>query len=115
MRNLAVLLRIVLIAIFVAGIGLPGQGLAADAPSTAEPVMTLAAQDCARHAAGAPAAADLHRSASGCLVHCLASALTPEPVQPPLRSERVSRLTAPAPRPLSALVAPAPEAPPPRA
>lgn len=50
----------------------------------------------------------------GCLHHCLSASLTPEPVQPAERAERISRLFPPAVPVLLALVSPEPEGPPPR-
>ncbi|PYF06932.1 hypothetical protein C8J30_12215 [Rhodobacter viridis] len=109
MRYLFALLRLSLIAIFVAGLALPDLGCAADHAMPAAP------QTCAAHAGHGSAAPDLHKAAAACLEHCLASSLTPEPVLPAARAERVSTLTPPARLPLAALRVPAPEAPPPRA
>lgn len=112
MRAVFALLRLALLAIFLAGLVLPAPVMAASCPDHAQSV------DCAHQMGGghhamtpgktAPATAD------GCLQHCLASSLTPDPVQPAARAERVSTLTPPARLPLAALGTPEPEAPPPR-
>lgn len=118
MRILCALLRLCLIAVFLAALG------------TAAPVVAAPqacphhGADCAQamgagHHAMVPDAKATHHTApaapENCLHHCLAAWLTPEPVQPTARAERISRLFPPVVLSLLALVSPEPEGPPPRA
>ncbi|SDG01256.1 hypothetical protein PUH89_08490 [Rhodobacter capsulatus] len=118
MRILCALLRLGLIAVFLAALGTAALVVAAP-DACPHPGADCAQGRGAGHYAMVPDAKPSPRPTTfapeGCLQHCLGASLTPEPMQPAARAERVSRLLPPVVLSLLALLSPEPEGPPPRA
>ena len=117
MQILCALLRLSLIAVFLAALGTARPVVAA--PEACPHLGVDCAQDMgAGHHAMAKDAKPSPRTTifgtEGCLQHCLGASLTPEPMQPAARAERISRLLPPVVLSLLSLLSPEPEGPPPR-
>ena len=113
MRILCDLLRVTLIAVFLAGLAAPLPVMAASCAGHTQPAECADQMGADHHHAMTPGKTD-PAAPEGCMHHCLAASMTPDPVQPPARAERISRFFPPAVLSLLALVTPEPEGPPPR-
>lgn len=117
MRILCALLRLSLIVVFLAALGTAAPVVAAP-EACPHPGADCAQDRGAGHHAMVPDAKPSPKTTTfapeGCLQHCLGASLTPEPMQPAARAERISRLVPPAVPLRLALLSPEPEGPPPR-
>ena len=117
MRILCALLRLSLIAVFLAALGTVAPVGAAPEACPHHGADCLQRMGASHHPMASNAKTSHQTDAAapqGCPHPCLAASLTPEPVQPAARAERVLRLFPAAVLSLLARLSPEPEGPPPR-